>query len=88
MNKRYPLKQIRHAMTSTDLRGAFTDALSAYELWEDGEPEPTIELGPLHVPITAACRLLSDYSDIHLPSACPDQAVLRLALGRLQRLVS
>ncbi len=67
MNKRYPLKQIRREMTSTDLRGAFTDALSAYELWEDGEPEPTIELGHHCLPISAALRVLSDYSDM-MPS--------------------
>ena len=64
MTKRYPLKKIRREMTSTDLRGAFIDVLGAYEQWEDREPEPTIELGHRHVPISAACRLLSDYSDM------------------------
>jgi hypothetical protein len=39
--------------------------------------------GPAPRPVVALARVM-----LHLPSACPYQSVLRLALGRMPRLIS
>src|SRR4051794_1682549 len=71
MSTRHNIKRIRAELSHADMRGALTDIVSAYEDWEEGEAEPTIELGGRHVPISAACRLLSNYSDL-MPNRVSD----------------
>ena len=50
-----------------DLRDAFIAALDAYEAWETGEPEPTVELRDEQVTLTRLCGLLWNCTDV-LPS--------------------
>jgi hypothetical protein len=51
-----------------DVRNAFVDeAIPAYIAWEDGEPEPTVELREQQVSISQLCGLLWNCHDI-LPS--------------------
>ena len=47
-----------------DLREAFGDAIEAYELWNDGEPEPTVEVREKAVLISAVCGYLWNCGDI------------------------
>jgi hypothetical protein len=47
-----------------DVRQAFCDALDAFREWEDGDPEPTVEIREKMVPISQACGLLWNCSDI------------------------
>ena len=53
------------------VRETFSAALDAYETWEDGKPEPTVEFEVNYVPrevlISKACGLVWNCSDI-LPS--------------------
>lgn len=47
-----------------DLRDAFIEAIGAYELWNTGEPEPTVEVREHQVPIGKVFGLLWNCSDI------------------------
>ncbi len=47
-----------------DIRRAFCDALDAFREWEDGEPEPTVEVRERNLPISAICGLVWNCSDI------------------------
>lgn len=53
-----------------DLRDAFIAAIEAYDDWEEGEPEPTVELREQQVPISRVCGLLWNCSDTMPSSAC------------------
>jgi hypothetical protein len=57
------------------IRDAFLNALEAYAAWNDGEPEPLVELEvnyePTLIPISKACGLVWNCSDI-LPSDARD----------------
>jgi hypothetical protein len=50
------------------IRDAFLAALDAYQQWEDGEPEPTVEFEvnyePQPIAISKACGLVWNCSDI------------------------
>jgi hypothetical protein len=50
-----------------DLRDAFGEAIDAYEAWEEGEPEPNIEVRGRAMSLRAVCGLLWNCSDI-MPS--------------------
>lgn len=47
-----------------DVRNAFLEAVQAYEAWNAGAPEPTVELRDRPVNIPAVCGLLWSCSDI------------------------
>jgi death-on-curing protein len=47
-----------------DLRDAFEDALEAFQIWEQGRPEPTVDLREQRLPISRVCGLLWNCSDI------------------------
>lgn len=47
-----------------DLRDAFEEAIDAYEVWNVGEPEPSVELREQDVPISKVFGLLWNCSDI------------------------
>ena len=47
-----------------DLREAFFHALEAFASWEDGEPEPSVELREQDVPISRVFGLMWNCSDI------------------------
>jgi hypothetical protein len=51
-----------------DVRDAFAEAVDAYEAWDDGDPEPTVELRDQQFPIRVIFGLLWNCSDI-LPSS-------------------
>lgn len=55
-----------------DLRDAFGEAVDAYEQWEDGAPEPTVELREQPVPISTVCGLLWNCAD-QLPGLLANQ---------------
>jgi hypothetical protein len=60
------------------VREAFGAAVDAYLDWKAGQPEPTVEYEinyvPRQIPITAACGLLWNCSDI-LPGMMADELV-------------
>jgi death on curing protein len=47
-----------------DLRDVFGNALEAFQMWEYGKPEPTVDLREQTVPISRVCGLLWNCSDI------------------------
>src|SRR6476620_2655619 len=51
-------------LTTTEARTEFVGAVEAYELWEQGEPEPSVEIGGLQIPISRVFRELSTYTDL------------------------
>ena len=53
-------------------RQAFSDAVDAFEQWDDGEPEPTINFRGDSITISRACGLVWRCTDI-LPLALSDQ---------------
>jgi hypothetical protein len=55
-----------------DLRDAFCAAVDAYQDWDEGEPEPTVEVRDRQLPISQIFGLLWDCKDI-LPSIVYDQ---------------
>ena len=69
-----------------DLRGAFGEALDAYESWADGDPEPSVEIRDRQVKIAAVCGLLWNCSDI-MPYLLYDQIndLMRLPMEMPQR---
>lgn len=46
-----------------DIRDAFLAAIEAYEAWEDGEPEPCIEVRERPMRLSEVCGLLWNCSD-------------------------
>lgn len=46
-----------------DIRAAFLEAIEAYEAWEDGEPEPTVEVRERPMRLSEVCGLLWNCSD-------------------------
>ena len=58
------------------IRDTFLRAVDAFEAWEDGEPEPTIEhevhYEPRQISLTQACGLVWNCSDI-LPNLVVSQ---------------
>ena len=53
------------------VREAFLDATDAYMAWEDGTPEPTVDFEGRPIPISRACGIVWNCSDI-LPSGAVD----------------
>jgi hypothetical protein len=51
-----------------DIRDAFCEAVDAYEAWNDGEQEPTIEVRHQELAISDVCGLLWCCTDI-MPSS-------------------
>jgi len=47
-----------------DVRDAFLKAIEAYEAWEDGEPEPAVDLRDQPTRLSVLCGLLWNCSDI------------------------
>ena len=47
-----------------DVRDAFLEAIEAFENWEDGDDEPTVEVRGSDLPISQACGLLWNCTDI------------------------
>lgn len=50
-----------------DIQNAFLEAIEAYEAWEPGEPEPTVEVRERPMKLSDLCGLLWNCSDI-MPS--------------------
>jgi hypothetical protein len=46
------------------VREAFLDATDAYMNWEDGDPEPTVDFEGRPIPISRACSIVWNCSDI------------------------
>ena len=72
-------KPARGGHAPGDLRNAFLEAIEAYEAWETGEPEPTVELRERQMCLPEVCGLLWNCSDImpgldqrHLENMLPD----------------
>ncbi len=63
-----------------DVRDAFLEALDAYEAWDDGEPEPTVDLRGRPVSLSTLCGLLWNCSDI-MPGSARSQMVDMLPFG-------
>ena len=55
-----------------DVRDAFLEAIDAHQAWQDGEPEPTVDLRDQAVPISRVCGLLWNCSDV-LPGVAATQ---------------
>ena len=47
-----------------DLRNAFLEAVEAFEVWEEGSPEPTVEVRDQPIRLSVLCGLLWNCSDI------------------------
>lgn len=47
-----------------DVRDAFLEAVNCYAQWDDGEPEPTVEVRGRAVSLSTVCGLLWNCSDI------------------------
>jgi hypothetical protein len=66
---------LRHGHAPGHVRDMFLEAVEAYNAWEAGEPEPTVEyeIGyvPRPIPISRACGLLWNCTDI-LPGTAFD----------------
>ena len=64
---------IRHGHAPSHYRETFGNAVDAWFKWAPGEPEPMVEhevnYEPRLMPLSAACRLLWNCSDI-LPGDC------------------
>lgn len=68
-----------------DLREAFGEALDAFSDWNDGDPEPMVEIREQQVPIGQVFGLLWNCSDI-LPSIMWNQlGLFEDALGMPKR---
>ena len=63
-------KPARGGHAPGDLRDAFSASLEAFDLWEDGEPEPTVELRDKQVRISEVCGLLWNCSDTMPSTLC------------------
>ena len=46
-----------------DIRDAFLEAIEAYEAWEDGDPEPCVEVRGRPMRLSEVCGLLWNCSD-------------------------
>jgi hypothetical protein len=57
--------ELKHAdYTAGDLRHAFREAIGEYEAWENGEPEPCVELGGRKIRISIVCGLIWNCTDL------------------------
>jgi hypothetical protein len=52
------------------IRDAFDDAIEAYQSWEDGEPEPCVEISDTTIPITRVFHWLHNCNDIMPSTMC------------------
>ena len=52
------------------LRDAFLEAIDAYENWQNGEPQPTVDVRDRPVPIADVCGLVWNCTDILPNSVC------------------
>ena len=57
-------KPARGGHAPGDLRNAFLEAIEAYEGWDEGQPEPEIEVRDRMMPISRVCGLVWNCSDI------------------------
>ena len=64
----------------TDVRGVFLETLKAVRAWNDGEPEPHVELRGRQVPASAVAGLLWNCSDFLPWSARDDLAAIGIEL--------
>jgi hypothetical protein len=55
----------------THVQDVFLSAIDAYMDWESGEPEPTVDFVTRPIPISRACGIVWNCSDI-LPSGAVD----------------
>jgi hypothetical protein len=62
------MSKLRNGHAPGNVREAFHDAIEAYEIWEDGEPEPTVtyevNYKPQDITISQACGLVWSCTDI------------------------
>jgi hypothetical protein len=47
-----------------DVRDAFVEAVDAYEAWEDGTPEPTVDVRDQPIRISVVCGLVWNCTDV------------------------
>ncbi len=66
------MTKLRHGHAPGHIRSAFLDAVEAYSGWNDGDPEPCVEVEihyePRSTPISRVCGMLWNCTDI-IPGA-------------------
>ena len=63
-----PMTKLRNGHAPGHIRSAFLDAVWAYQAWEEGEPEPCVDVEiryePHSTPIGRVCGMLWNCTDI------------------------